>query len=58
MDLNDIRAWHTLILLALFVGVVLWAYSRRQRNRFDEASHLPFEDDAKHQATLDKEQRT
>jgi cytochrome c oxidase cbb3-type subunit 4 len=42
MDINDIRAWHTVIMLAVFLGIVWWAYSRKRKARFDEASQLPF----------------
>ena len=31
MDVNDFRAWHTLILLILFLGVVVWAYSKKRK---------------------------
>ena len=55
MELNDIRAWHTVILLALFVGIIFWAYSKRRKTGFDEAANLPFADEDKHQATIKKE---
>lgn len=28
-----------------FIGVVFWAYSSKQKKRFDEASKLPFADE-------------
>lgn len=55
MELNDIRAWHTLLLLILFVGIVFWAYSKRRKKSFDEAANLPFADEAQHKATIKKE---
>ena len=55
MDLNDIRAWHTLILMAAFVGIVIWAYGRGRKRRFNEAAQLPFADDDTHEATMNKE---
>lgn len=55
VDINDFRAWHTLILLLMFVGIVVWAYSKRQKKSFDEAANLPFADDTQHQATMNKE---
>ena len=55
MDLNDLRAWHTLLLLILFVGIVFWAYSKRRKKSFDEAANLPFADEDQHQATIKKE---
>jgi len=36
----------TVIALALFVGIVVWAFSPTQKRSFDEASRLPLEDDA------------
>ena len=57
MDINDFRAWHTLVLLLTFVGVVLWAYGKRRKAPFDEAANLPFADDDTHQATLEKENK-
>ena len=55
MEINDIRAWHTVILLISFVGIVIWAYSRRRKPDFDEAANLPFADEQRHQATMNKE---
>jgi cytochrome c oxidase cbb3-type subunit IV len=55
MDLNDLRAWHTAVLLAVFIGIVIWAYSKRRKKSFDEAANLPFADEEKHKATIKKE---
>ena len=55
MDINDFRAWHTLVLLLCFIGIVVWAYSKRQKKSFDEAANLPFADDVQHEATMNKE---
>lgn len=57
MDINDFRAWHTVILLAIFIGIVIWAYSRRRKKSFDEAANLPFADDERHKATVEKENK-
>jgi cytochrome c oxidase cbb3-type subunit 4 len=45
MDLNDLRAVITLLSFVAFIGVIAWAWSRRNRKRFDEAANLPFADD-------------
>ena len=58
MDLNDIRAWHTVLLLILFLGIVYWAYSKRRKKSFDEAANLPFADEDRHQATIEKENKS
>ena len=57
MDLNDFRAWHTVLLLAIFIGIVIWAYSKRRKKSFDEAANLPFADDERHKATVEKENK-
>ena len=41
MDLNDFRAWHTLLMFIIFAGIVIWAWSKKRRSDFHEASHLP-----------------
>ena len=45
MDLNDLRVVITLLSFVAFIGVIAWAWSRRNRKRFDEAANLPFADD-------------
>ena len=55
MEINDIRAWHTVILLISFIGIVIWAYSKRRKSDFDEAANLPFADQKRHEATMNKE---
>ena len=55
MDINDIRAWHTAILMASFIGIVIWTYSKGRKKSFDEAANLPFADEDRHEATIKKE---
>lgn len=45
MDVNDLRSVITLLSLLAFVGIVVWAYGARRKDRFDEAANLPFADD-------------
>ena len=33
------------VLLASFLGITVWAYSARQRERFDDAAQLPLRDE-------------
>jgi cytochrome c oxidase cbb3-type subunit 4 len=42
MDINTLRGLVAALSLALFIGIVLWAWSRLQRARFEDASQLPF----------------
>jgi len=58
MDINDIRAWQTAVLMVAFIGIVIWAYSKRRKKSFDEAANLPFADEDQHRATIEKENRS
>lgn len=31
--------------MIVFIGIVLWAYSRKRKSRFDDAANLPFADE-------------
>lgn len=44
-DITTLRVAATVLCFALFLGIVAWAYARRNAGRFDEAAHLPFEQD-------------
>lgn len=45
MDITIMRVVVTLASFAFFVGVWVWAYSRSNKERFEEAAQLPFEQD-------------
>lgn len=45
MDINTLRSLVTVVSLLVFLGIVAWAWSRRNRERFDEAAQLPFQDE-------------
>jgi cytochrome c oxidase cbb3-type subunit 4 len=45
MDLGVLRGIGTLVLMASFIALCVWAYSPRQKNRFDQAARLPLVDD-------------
>ncbi|MBL8521544.1 MAG: CcoQ/FixQ family Cbb3-type cytochrome c oxidase assembly chaperone [Betaproteobacteria bacterium] len=45
MDQNDLRLIITVALFIVFIGIVAWSWSARQKQRFDEAAHLPFAGD-------------
>jgi cytochrome c oxidase cbb3-type subunit IV len=44
MDINDVRVATTLLSLVLFLGIMVWAWSRRRHSGFEEAAQLPFLD--------------
>lgn len=43
MDVNTLRVGVTLLSLAVFVGIVVWAWSRKRLAGFDEAARLPLD---------------
>ena len=45
VDMNDLRIGVTLLSFVIFGGIVKWAWSRRNKARFDEAQQLPFLDE-------------
>jgi len=45
MNLNDLRIAVTILSFVAFIGVVRWAWSRRNLSRFSEAARLPFSDE-------------
>ncbi len=45
MDFAMTRSVMTLVMLLVFVGITVWAWSGRQRDRFDAAARVPFEDE-------------
>lgn len=45
MDINTMRAIVTVLAFVAFIGIVVWAWSRRNQAGFDEAAQLPFRQD-------------
>jgi cytochrome c oxidase cbb3-type subunit 4 len=45
MDFSMIHAVWTIVLMVLFIGIVLWAWSGKNKARFDAAARLPFDED-------------
>ena len=35
----------TVVVMVIFAGIVIWAYSGKRAKRFEEAARLPLEDD-------------
>ncbi|WNL38360.1 cbb3-type cytochrome c oxidase subunit 3 [Halomonas sp. PAMB 3264] len=54
MTTGTFRGLITLLLIIAFIGIVRWAYSRRQHKAFDEAANLPFADDEPHDEREDR----
>jgi cytochrome c oxidase cbb3-type subunit 4 len=45
MDVNTLRSIVTVVSFVCFIGIVLWAWSGRNKAAFDSAAKLPFEQD-------------
>lgn len=45
MDNADLQALATVLTTVAFLIVVVWAYSSKNKKRFDEAANLPFADE-------------
>ena len=45
MDINTLRSIVTVVAVAVFIGIVLWAYSDRSKAAFDQAARLPFDEE-------------
>lgn len=46
MDYGTWRGVFSLIILAIFIAIVCWAFSRRTKKQFDEAANSIFEDES------------
>lgn len=45
MDVTTLRIVATLASFVTFIGIWVWAWSRRNATAFEEAARLPFEQD-------------
>lgn len=45
MDKADLQTLATVLTTVAFLIVVIWAYSSKNKKRFDEAANLPFADE-------------
>jgi len=45
MDVNDLRITTTVVSFAIFIGILVWAFSKRNKEDFDAAAQLPLDQD-------------
>jgi cytochrome c oxidase cbb3-type subunit 4 len=45
MDSGTISGIVTVVFIVVFIGIVWWAYSKGNKQRFEDAGKLPFDDD-------------
>jgi len=55
MDFPLMQSIWTVVVLVLFVGIVIWAWSGKRKKEFDEAANIPFDEDDKPAANISKE---
>lgn len=56
LDIGTIRGFGTVIVMVAFIGVLLWAFSGKRKQRFDEDALLPFADDPVAKKHVEQEQ--
>ena len=44
IDVNTLRTIVTVVSLIVFLAIVVWAWSRKNKAAFDEAAQLPFQE--------------
>jgi len=54
MDYGTLRGFFALLILALFIIIVVWSYSKKRKDSFDDVANSIFEEDKKN--TVDKKQ--
>ena len=45
MTFTLLQSLWSIVVLVTFLGIVFWAYSSKRKQAFDEAAHLPFDDE-------------
>jgi cytochrome c oxidase cbb3-type subunit 4 len=45
LDVNILRSLATLVSFITFIGIIAWAFSRKNSSDFEKAANLPFEQD-------------
>jgi cytochrome c oxidase cbb3-type subunit 4 len=51
MDSGIISGIVTVVFIVVFIGIVWWAYSRGNKQGFEDAGRLPFEEDNGYKAS-------
>ena len=54
MDQGVVGSIYTVIVFVAFIGAVWWAFNSKNKNKFDDAAHIIFEDDKQNNNQLSK----
>jgi cytochrome c oxidase cbb3-type subunit 4 len=61
MDYGTLRGFFALLILALFIIIVVWSYSKKRKDSFDDVANSIFEEDqietANKKRSLDKDSK-
>ncbi|MGD8925443.1 MAG: cbb3-type cytochrome c oxidase subunit 3 [Thioalkalispiraceae bacterium] len=41
MDITDVRAGFTVVMMVTFISIFIWAWSKKRAKDFNEAANLP-----------------
>ena len=55
MDSSLIESVWTVVVMVVFIGIVLWAWSGKRKQGFDEAANIPFNEDKPASTKISKE---
>jgi len=58
MDYGTLRGAFALLILALFIIIVVWSYSKKRKSEFDNAANSIFEDDVNSPSEESNKQET
>ena len=45
MDFTFIQSVWTIVVMVVFIGIVIWAWSGKRKQRFEDAANIPFTED-------------
>lgn len=45
MNIATFHSWWTVALVILFIGIVVWAWSGKRKQTFEQAARMPMEDE-------------
>ena len=58
MSISIIHTAWTVLVFVIFIGIVIWAWSSRQKKSFEEAANLPFAEDRDDATPLPTEEKS
>ena len=50
MNFTLIQSLWTILVMVAFIGIVIWAWSGKRKQRFEDAANIPFNEDGQPQS--------